>query len=92
MSPIVLFAVNKDSKRWRFRIDDIAHFQYFVNESPYENHTFLINTLTTICNTLKKQSICDYIRSLMRYAEDLKNSEHIYYIEILISNVELSKK
>lgn len=88
ITPAVLFAVKRDNKRWRFRINDIKGFECVTNESPYENHNFLIVTLRYIYNTIKKQSIRDYIKHLMRHAEDLKSAKLHYYIEILISDID----
>lgn len=84
----MLFAVNKSTTRWRFRVDDIYKFEYIKEYNSYENHSFLINTLNQICNTINNRTIFDYMKYLQRHAEDLKNAEHPYYIEILISQTE----
>lgn len=87
-TPALLFSVKKDDKRWRFRIDDIGYFRYVDNESKYENHKFLINILDSINNIIKKQTIHNYINRLIKYANELINAEHPYYIEMLISKAE----
>lgn len=86
-SSTLLFAVKKDNERWRFRVDDIGYFEYYIYESEYENHTFLINIFTLICSTIKNQSICEYINLLIEFANGIKDSELTYYIEMIITVV-----
>lgn len=88
MCPKLLFAFKKDDNRWRFRVDDIGHFVYVANKSPYENYDLLVNTLKIIYSIIKKQTISNYIKRLLGYAKNLKNERNHYYIEMLISDVE----
>lgn len=88
MTEIILFAVEKKDVRWRFRIDDISHFEYVFKQNPYVNHKFLVNILIAIQKVIKKQTICDFIKHLIENAEDLKNAKNPSYMKILISKVE----
>lgn len=83
-NPILLFAVETNDKRWRFRIDDVGCFEYVANENSCEHHVFL----KLICGNIEDKSIRNCIHLLIKHAEQLKNEENPNYIKALISEIE----
>lgn len=88
LSQSILFAVVESQKRLKFRVDDIGLFNYVRKPNLCENHVFLMTVLENLFLVINERNTSDFVRDLIFAANELRNAEYDYYIEILILKVE----
>lgn len=87
-SSTILFSVNNNSKRWRFRVDDIGNFFYDMKENPTRNLEVLLNVLGRILLVIRNQNILEYFIHFKDIATNIKDTMDKNYSRILIELID----
>lgn len=81
---IILFSVSTNTKRWRFRVDDIGYFYYTETENQHLYSQLVINAIDKLLLIIKDQYIFDVFLNIKHLIEQLKNNKIEDYLEVLI--------
>lgn len=85
----LIFAVDdRNSNIWRFRLDHIGYFHYFVYVNGYENHTYLVSAIDKLLNSLKNSDILNFFEEFIVIMNDLEESKNKDYIKTLLDMLE----
>lgn len=84
-----IFAVDSsDSKKWRFRVEDIKMFELYALGKVYLNHDYLISIINRFLTLMTNQTLKNVFNNVKNVAVNLKNYNDKEYFSILINMVE----
>lgn len=79
----------KNSERWRFRVDHIGDFEYANSRDSYLNFDFCVEIINCLQCNINNVGNIDFLKKLRLSCQNLKDSNIIYFTELLILDIEI---
>lgn len=89
----ILFAVDvKNSKRWRFRVDDVGDFFHLKSDNLDEIQVFLIEIINRLLILIENDILSKFLLSFKKLAKSIRNSSSQTYFSHLINVINAESK